>query len=147
VPGSYDFTVDIDEAAMREALEGESLRAVIKGFIKGASRISADNIAADAKARLERQLSGQSSGQTVEGIIVKSDRTGWGWIVDAGNARIPMLPRWLEGDPSHGGFKNENRRKPFFYDSARVEQSPHERRVSSAIQAALSQYGLAEGQG
>lgn len=135
------FTIDIDATKMREALEGESLKAVIKGFIKVASRQSADNIAADAKARLERQLSGTSTGATVAGIVVKSDRTGWGWIVDAGNLSTPMLDRWLEN-----AFKNVSRRKPFFYDSARLEEQAHLERIRGAIRSALSEYGLAEGQ-
>lgn len=134
------FTIDVDGTAMRDALEGESLRAVIKGFIKVASHTSADNIAREAKARLQRQLSGTSSGQTVAGIVVKSDRSGWGWIVDAGNTRMPMLDRWLES-----GTKKMAAR-PFFWESARIEQQAHVDRVRAAIQAALSEYGLGDGQ-
>lgn len=134
------FTVDIDGAAMREALEGESLKAVIKTFIKVASRTSADNIAREAAARLQRQLSGTSSGRTVAGIEVISDRTGWGWVVDAGNVAQPMLDRWLENSTKN------MRARPFFYDSARLEAGAHTERIRTAIQAALSEYGLGEGQ-
>lgn len=135
------FTIEIDGTKMREALEGESLRAVIKGFIKGAARVSADHIASEARARLQRQLSGTSTGQTVAGIVVKSDRTGWGWNVDAGNARQPMLDRWLEFGTVH------MKARPFLFDSARLEERAHRDRIANAIQAALSEYGLAEGQG
>lgn len=134
------FTIDIDGTAMREALEGESLRTVIKSFIKAASRVSADHIRDEAEARLLRQLSGTSSGRTVAGIVVKSDRTGWGWNVDAGNVAQPMLDRWLENGTKKMGAR------PFFYESATLEEQAHYSRIQAAIQAALSQYGLAEGQ-
>lgn len=143
---SNSFTIDIDGAAMREALEGESLRAVIKSFIKAASRVSADHIRDEAIARLLRQLSGTSTGVTVAGIVVKSDRTGWGWNVDAGNLTQPMLDRWLEsGTKNQSGAKRMGAR-PFFYESATLEEQAHYGRIQAAIQAALSQYGLAEGQ-
>ncbi len=133
------FTIDLPNlAVIREALEGESLKTVIKGFIKSASRVSADNIARDAAARLQRQLSGTSSGRTVAGIVVKSDRTGWGWIVDAGNVAQPMLDRWLEY-----GTKHMHARE-FFYSSAQVEAGPHFGRIEAAVQAAISQYGLGD---
>ena len=135
-----DFTITIDGTQMREALEGDSLKAVIKGFVRGASKVSADHIAGEAKARLERQLSGASTGATVKGIVVKPDRSGWGYLVDAGNVAQPMLDRWLEK-----GTKTM-RARPFFWESATLERSAHVGRVQTAIQAALSQYGLAEGQ-
>lgn len=142
------FTVEIDGAQMREELEGESLRAVIKSFIRVASRESADHIRQEAANRLERQLvpgvgkgfGGHATGATVKGIVVKSDRTGWGWIVDAGNVSMPMLDRWLEK-----GTKQMPAR-PFFWSSAQLEESSHLARVQAAIQAALSEYGLAGGQ-
>jgi len=133
------FTIDLPNVeVIREALEGESLKTVIKGYVKVASRISADHIAVDAAARLERQLSGTSSGETVRGIVVKSDRTGWGWIVDAGNLSTPMLDRWLEN-----GTKSMHAR-PFFYSSAQLEEQAHLGRIQAAVQAAISQYGLGD---
>ena len=132
------FTIEIDGAKMREALEGESLKAVIKTFVKAAARISADHIQVDAAARLERQLSGTSSGRTVAGIKVLSDRTGWGWVVDAGNLSQPMLDHWLENGTKH------MHARPFFDASAQLEQAAHAERVRAAIQAALSEYGLGE---
>lgn len=140
------LSITIDGAAAREALEGESLRAVVRSFIKAAARVSADNIQREAKNRLQRQLSGHSTGDTVEGIVVLADRSGFGWIVDAGNARMAPLPRWLEGDPALGGFKNVKRRKPFLMISAALEEDAHERRVADAIQAALLEYGLGPNQ-
>lgn len=132
------FTIDLDGTKMREALEGDSLKAVIKSFIKAASRVSADHVAREATARLERQLSGTSSGKTVAGIVVKSDRTGWGWVVAAGNPTTPMLDHWLESGTQH------MRPRPFFYASAALEHAAHRARIQAAIQAAIGQYGLGD---
>lgn len=129
------FTIDIDGALMREALEGESLKAEIAVFVKVASRVSADHIAVEAAARLLRQLSGTSSGRTVAGIKVKS-AGAWGWIVDASNLETPMLDRWLESGTKHMGAR------PFFWDSVRLEEAAHTERVRAAILAALSERGL-----
>ena len=133
------FTIDIDGTRMREALEGESLKAEIAVFVKAAARISADNIAKDAAARLQRQLSGTSSGRTVAGIKVKS-AGAWGWKVDAGNVAQPMLDRWLEFSTKH------MKARAFFFDSAKLEKAAHTARVRSAIQAALSVHGLGDQQ-
>lgn len=133
------FTIEIDGAAMREALEGESLKKAIGVFVKAAARISADHIAAEARTRLLRQLSGTSSGRTLAGITVKS-AGAWGWIVDAGNVAQPMLDRWLEFGTKH------MHARPFFLDAARLEAQAHTDRVANAIQAALSEYGLGEEQ-
>lgn len=133
------FTIDLPNLeVIREALEGESLKSVIKGFMKAASRVSADHIAVEAAARLERQLSGTSTGETVAGIVVKSDRTGWGWVVDAGNVSQPMLDRWLENGTKH------MHARPFFWDAARLEEQAHLGRIQAATQAAISEFGLGD---
>jgi hypothetical protein len=134
------LAVSIDPNRLAEQLDGVTLTNVLKPFVKGASRISADHVRDDAKERLERQLSGTSTGVTVANITVRSDRTGWGWLVDAGNPVTPMLDRWLE----HGTKKMHAR--PFFYESAKLEEAAHRDRIRGAVQAALSQYGLGEGQ-
>ena len=134
-------TVSLDPTTIYERLDGETLTSALKPFIKGASRVSADHIAAEAIARLTRQVSGAPSRHpppTVDQITVKSDRTGWGWIVDAGNLSTPMLDRWLEL-----GTRRMQAR-PFFFDSARLEQAAHLDRVQNAVRAALSQYGLGD---
>lgn len=138
------FTITIDSEKMHEALEGESLRTVIKGFIKGASRVSADRVKADAQARLLRQLSGTSTGETVASIVVKSDRTGWGWILHAGNETTPMLDRWLEKGTKTQSGGTRMAARPFFWDSVRLEEQAHLSRVRDAVDAALSEYGLGE---
>jgi len=139
---AYSFTIDVDATKMHEALEGASLRQVIRQFTTAAAKISAEHIRAEAVGRLSRQLSGTSTNvpHTVDQIVVKSDRTGWGWIVDSGNTRMAMLPFWLEK-----GTKYMHSR-PFFYSSAVLEESAHRSRIEAAISAAISEYGLAPGQ-
>lgn len=130
-------TVDVNGGdALKERLE--TLPAAMKPFIKTAAKFSADHIRDEAKARLLRQLSGTSSGRTVAGIVVRADRTGWGWIVDAGNLVQPMLDRWLE-------FSTEKMRaRPFFFDSARLEEAAHLSRIRGAVAAGISEHGLGD---
>jgi hypothetical protein len=130
------FTIDVDTTALKESLL--TLNQALKPFIKVAAKISADNIARDAKDRLQRQLSGTSSGETVAGIVVRADRTGWGWIVDAGNKSTPMLDRWLEKGTQH------MHARPFFWASAKLEQAAHASRIRGAVVAGLSEHGLGD---
>ena len=129
------IAVTCDPTDLLAKLEGETLTQALKPFIKAAAKISADHIASEARARLDRQLSGTSTGATVGGIRVKS--VGIGWVVLSENARVPMLPRWLEG-----AFKDVARHKPFLMASATLEQAVHTERISAAIAAGLSEYGL-----
>lgn len=131
------ITVTLDDPSnVKEKLDGVTLANALKPFIRTASKISADHVCAEAKARLLRQLSGTSTGETVAGIVVKGDRTGWGWIVDAGNLTTPMLDRWLE----RGTVKMHAR--PFFWESAKLEESAHLSRIKGAMSAAIGEYGL-----
>lgn len=132
------LTITLDPTEVLAKLEGVRLTTALKPFIKVASRVSADNIAREAKARLSRQLSGTSTGQTVEGIRVRADRSGWGWVVLSGNAREPMLPHWLERGT------RKMRARPFFDSSARLEETAHRGRIDAAIHAGLSEYGLGD---
>lgn len=142
-----DVTITIDGTAMREALEGDSLKAKIRVFVKGAARLSAERVRDDAKSRLHRQLLGTSSGRTESSIVVRADRSGWGWIVDAGNTETPMLPRWIEDGTEQGKPRSHAAApRPFFYASAKIEEAAHRDRVSAAIGAAISEYGLGDDQ-
>lgn len=130
------FRIDHNGPAVRESLQ--TLPQALKPFVKVAARISADHIRDEQRARLQRQLSGTSTGATVAGITVKGDRTGWGWIVVAGNNTTPMLDRWLESGTQH------MRARPFFWASAALEHEAHRGRVMAAIVAGASEHGLGE---
>ena len=118
-----------------------AINVALKPFLRGAARVSADHLRGEMQARLSRQLSGTSTGFTASSIKVSPDRTGWGWVVQSGNVRTPMLPWWLE----RGTRKMAAR--AYFDHSILLEDSPHRRRMELAINACLSQYGLAQGQG
>ena len=134
------FTMTVDDTTALEA----SLVALpdsLKPYIKAAAFTTATRIRADAQARLQRQLLALPRNQpseTVEGILVNPDRSGWGYVVDAGNLTTPMLDRWLER-----GTKSMHAR-PFFFDSARLEEQAHAERVGAAIQQCIADNGLGD---
>lgn len=132
---SFTMTVD-DTTALEASLV--ALPEALKPYIKAAAGISAANIREEAQTRLLRQLSGHSTGETVQGILVNPDRSGWGWVVDAGNLTTPMLDHWLEL-----GTKFMHAR-PFFADAARLEEQAHRERVGAAIQQCLVDHGLGD---
>ncbi len=139
--------ITIDGTALREALEGESLKAQMRGFVKAAARISADHIRTEMQGRLRRQLRGGSTGLTEASITVVGDRTGWGWIVETMRDPFPMLPRWLEFGTKQGRpGSHASAPRPFFFASATLEERAHLERVAAAIQAALSEHGLGPNQ-
>jgi hypothetical protein len=135
------ITVSCDPTELLARLDGQTLGQALAPFVKAAARISADRIVVEAAGRLSRQLSGTSTGATVAGIKVRSSGA-YGWSVVSGNAKVPMLPRWLENK-----FKAQGRRKPFLMASATLEQTAHTKRIDAAIQAGLSEYGLGDEQG
>lgn len=136
-------TVEVNGGdALKERFE--TLPAALKPFIKTAAKFSADHIRDEAKARLLRQLSGASSGRTVAGIVVRADRSGWGWIVDAGNVVQPMLDRWLEFGTETKLGTEKMRARPFFFDSARLEEAAHLSRIRGAVAAGISEHGLGD---
>jgi hypothetical protein len=128
-----DISITIDASGTRAAFK--ALSDALKPFIKVAARESANNVAREQRARLQRQLSGTSTGRTVEGITVKSDRTGWGWVVQSG----PRPSFWLE----EGTVKMEAR--PFFDSAAKLEEGAHQRRIQAAVKAAIHEHGLGDG--
>lgn len=139
-----DITIALDWAALQDALEGESLKAVIRTFVQPACAVSAAHIRDEAIARLERQLvagvgkgfGGHPTGTTAAGIVIFKLRSGWGYVVDAGNADQPALDLWLEKGT------REMPARSFFYESARLEEAAHAARIGTAIGDALSEYGL-----
>lgn len=116
-----------------------SLAQALKPFVKGAARISADNVAREARARLERQLSGTSTGKTVASITVQSDRTGWGWVVVAGDPSQKRVAFWLERGTQRMSARS------FFDSSAQLEAHAHEGRIQAAVVAGISTHGFGLG--
>jgi hypothetical protein len=139
------FTVTVDDTTALTA----SLVAFpdsLKPYVSAAALITAKNIRTEAVARLKRQLvssvgkgfGGHGTGETEEGILVNPIKSGWGWIVDAGNMTQPMLDLWLE----RGTVIMAAR--PFFFDSGRLEEAAHAQRINDGIQQAIADRGLGD---
>lgn len=136
------FSGEVDSAAVDAAFT--ALPALLKAHCDDACRITAQAIVTEAKARLQRQIGPQSTGQTVAGIEAKPAYDGNGWVVLADNERMPNLPLWLERGTSPGKRRNYARTapRPFFYASIALEAVAHERRILDAMQASASDVGL-----
>ena len=134
---SDQLTIEIDNRAAIAALD--QLGAAVERYTKTAAKITADNIAREAKARLQRQLSGTSTGATVRGVTVEEARAGVGYVVLPWNpaepVRMPNLPIWLE----FGTVKMTAR--PYFFASAQLESGAHDRRIREAIGQAIREVG------
>jgi hypothetical protein len=140
---SFTVTVD-DTTALTASLVG--LPDALKPYVSAAALITATNIRTEAIARLKRQLvagvgkgfGGHPTGETEEGILVNPIKSGWGWIVDAGNATQPLLDLWLERGTVHMAAR------PFFYDSGRLEEAAHAERINAGIKQAIADKGLGD---
>lgn len=101
-------------------------------------------IVSEAKSRLQRQLSGSSSGLTLEGIrIDRADRGGFLVVSDRNPFR--NLPLWIEKGTKKGKPRSHTHpARPYFYDSAELEEGAHLRRVTEAIERVLADQGLGD---
>lgn len=134
------FTVTLETDALVAALL--DLGDFAQPFINDAARESAESIAHEARGRLQRQL-GPSTGETVAGIEALRARTGNGYVVIAGNRRMPALPRWIErGTRRRKARGSTQAARPFFAVSVSLEQGAHRRRIADAVQAAITAKGL-----
>lgn len=134
------FEATLDASALLTALAQLGDAAV--PFVRAAAQTSAESIVREAQARLARQLGPNASGQTVAGITMRPDTGGTGFIVVAEREPFPNLPLWLEKGTKKGQGTHANLPRPFFYVSAELEEGPHERRISEAVQAAIDAQGL-----
>lgn len=124
------FTVTVDDAALLVALA--AIPAAVLAHLKPVAKITADNIAREAKGRVARR-----TGATGEAITVEETRNGDGYVVFVGHKR-GHIGQFLEF-----GTKFMTAR-PFLFASARLEEGPHDRRSRAAVQAAIDEMGLGE---
>lgn len=134
--------VDVNTADILAAIA--RLGPAAEAAVDAAALETATAIVREAKGRLQRQLSGSSSGLTLEGIqIERADRGGF--IVGSSRNPFPNLPLWIEKGTKKGKPRSHaHAPRPYFYDSAELEEGPHLRRVSEAVQQAIDQEGLGE---
>lgn len=128
------FTIDVDTRELFAAMD--ALPAAVMAALKAEAKITAENIAREAKARINRR-----TGKTAEAITVAETYKGDGYVVFAGNPGT--------GGREHVAFFLEfgtkyMTAKPFFFASARLEEESHDRRAREAVQRAISEKGLGD---
>lgn len=128
------MTITVDITALLAAMA--AIPDEVSKSLKAAAKVTAENIAREAKSRIARR-----TGQTAEGIRVEEARKGDGYIVFVGNPGT--------GGREHVGFFLEFGTKfmsarPFLFASARLEEGPHDRRSREAVQAAIAVKGLGD---
>lgn len=135
---------DLDIAPAVRALD--AVPDALQARVNDASRVTAEAIVRDARARLQRQLSPNSTGQTVEGIHAVPAYDGNGWVLLADNDRMPNLPLWLEKGTRPGKRRNFARvaPRPFFYVAIEMEVGPHELRIRDAMAQTATVTGLGD---
>lgn len=138
------FTATVDASAVDRAIT--DMPEVLAALTIEACRVTAEDVVTDMHGRLERQLSGDSTGETAAGIHAQLAFDGNGYVVLADNARMPNLPLWIEKGTKPGKRRNFARTtpRPFFYASLEVAAGPHERRIVEAMQTAATETGLGE---
>lgn len=123
-------TFEFDATSVLDALEALS-DVVLERHTKPAARVTADNVAREASARVRRR-----TGETARGIEVREDYERAGYIVESKRQQFPLLPYWLEFGTQH------MLPSPYFFASASLEEGPHERRMRQAIVDAIEESGL-----
>jgi HK97 gp10 family phage protein len=121
-------TLAADDTALLAALD--AIPDAVRAHLKPESKVTADNIAAEARGRIRRR-----TGQTGEAITVEETRNGDGYLVWVGQARR-HIGRYLEFGTTRMSAK------PFLFVSARLEAGAALRRARLAIQDAIDEKGL-----
>lgn len=134
-----DMTISVDNAALLKAMD-DIAGPVMLAFTLPAAEISADNVVHEAQSRVAR-----ATGETANGIHKEESRNGEGYVVLDFNTRMPNLPLWLEMGTDRGRPRSHSMpSRPFFFSSAELEQGPHQRRMTEAVQAAIDSVGLGD---
>lgn len=120
--------IDVDTTAVVTAFD--TVADAMHANLKAAAKITADNIATEARARVRRR-----TGQTGEKITVEETRSGDGYVVYVGDPRT-QVGRYLEFGTK---FMDAH---PFLFASARIEETAHQNRARDAVQNAIDETGL-----
>lgn len=120
---------------------------VAQPFVNEGSGESADAIAREARARLERQTGHAEArpgrpdlgkGLSAAGLSARPAYDGNGYVVVDEREPFPSVPFWVEKGTVHMPAR------PFFYVSADLEAGPHLRRMQDALRRAIEASGLGE---
>lgn len=133
-----DFTIDIDAAGLLSALT--RLGPAAEQHVKRAAEVTAKRVQQEVRTRVRRD-----TGKTAEMITVDEAPQPLGgyrvfvaqWVgASFVRPRPENLPIWLEFGTKHMSAQ------PFLFNSARLEEGAHERRIAAAIQDAINEQGL-----
>jgi HK97 gp10 family phage protein len=124
------LVVAVDDTALLAALH--AIPDAVLAHLKPESKVTANNIASEARRRVQRR-----TGATSEAITVEETRNGDGYVVFVGKAR-GHVGRYLEWGTTFA------RAQPFLFASARLEEGAMLGRARLAIQAAIDGEGLGE---
>lgn len=134
---SDGFDFDLDVSGALAALD--RVATTMEKYTVPASKITADNIAREAKNRVAR-----ATGATAEGIRVVPMNNGRGYIVLSTRQQQYDLPLWLEKGVRQGKPRSHTAAaRPYFYVSGDLEVGAHERRILDALAQAAAEEGLA----
>lgn len=128
--------VDFDLDAEEVLAAFKSLPATVHTFTLAAAQTTAENIAREARSRVPRRrgkiTAAQAARPPLEDLItVLPMRNGTGYVVIVQDPAAPFLPWQLEYGTEH------MTKRDFFFPSARLERSSHERRMHDAVQQAI----------
>jgi len=124
------ITIEVDNTALLAALT--EIPDAVFAHLKPESKITADNIAAEASQRIRRR-----TGETGDAITVDETHNGDGYVVYVGGKR-GHIGRFLEFGTKHMSAS------PFLFPSARLEAGPALQRARPAIQDAIDEKGLGD---
>lgn len=127
---SNQLTLDVDDTALLAALD--TMPDACAAHLKPESKVTADNIAAEAAQRIQRR-----TGATGDQIVVEETHNGDGYVVLVRGNR-QHIARFLEWGTVH------QRAYPFLFASARLEEGPNLQRARLAIQDAIDEKGLGD---
>jgi hypothetical protein len=121
--------MEVDVAALSRDIA--ALSAKMRQRFMEPSRVTAERLEREMKARLQRQLSAAATGQSVDSISHQVAYDGNGYVVFTDRDPYPNLPLWLEKGTKPGKRKNfaSTKARPFFYASIALEAPGHERRI------------------
>jgi hypothetical protein len=139
------FTIDVDAAAVVAALL--ALGDTAQPYVNAASHLSADELVVEAKARLQRKLGPNATGEMVAGITDRPAYDGNGYVViSSGGLDNPLnLPLWLEKGTKKGAAgSHSSPALAYFYSAAQLEEAPHFRHIQEALRQAIADRGLGD---
>jgi len=124
------MTIDVDATALLAALA--TLPEAVHAHLKAAAKVTAEAIAAEARARVRRR-----TGRTGDAVTVEETHSGDGYVIYVGDGR-QHIGSFLEFGTQ---FMTS---KPFLFASARLEEGAHNARARDAVQAAIDEQGLGD---